>query len=111
MKSLQDQLSHLVYSTDQGRIKPEPEAEIIPEADGFIRIGRETKGRKGKGVTILSGFGLGQDELKDVAKQLKKRCGVGGSVKAYTVEIQGDQRDILQIWLTEQGYKVKRVGG
>lgn len=111
MKSLQDQLANLVYSTDGGRIDPEPQAEEIPESDGFVRMRRETKGRKGKGVTTLSGFGLAQEELKDLAKLMKKRCGVGGSVKEYVIEIQGDQRDTLQAWLTEQGYKVKRIGG
>lgn len=111
MSSLQDQLSNLVYSTERGRIDPESIAEDIPETDGFVRMRRETKGRKGKGVTTLTGFGLSQEELKPISKQMKKLCGVGGSIKEYVIEIQGDQRDTLQAWLIEQGYKVKRVGG
>lgn len=111
MASLQDQLNQLVYSTDQGRINPEPEAEEIPESDGCIRLRRETKGRKGKGVTVLTGFGVPQDELKAIAKTLKKYCGVGGSVKDYTIEIQGDQRPALEKWLAEHGYRSKRNGG
>lgn len=111
MASLQDQLSQLVYSTDQGRIDPEPEQEQIPESDGVIRIRRETKGRKGKGVTVLSGFGVSVDELKVIAKTLKKFCGVGGSVKEHTIEIQGDQRDTIEKWLANNQYRSKRTGG
>ena len=111
MASLQDQLSQLVYSTDQGRIQAEPEPEAIPEGDGVIRIRRETKGRKGKGVTVLSGFGVCDDKLKELAKQLKKHCGVGGSVKDYTIEIQGDQRSAVEQWLSRNGYSSKRTGG
>lgn len=111
MASLHDQLSQLVYSTDQGRIDPEPDPEEIPQGDGVIKIRRETKGRKGKGVTMLSGFGVSQDELKALAKSLKKFCGVGGSVKDYTIEIQGDKRETIEKWLKQQGYRSKRIGG
>ncbi|MFM2484217.1 SUI1 family translation initiation factor [Celerinatantimonas yamalensis] len=111
MASLHDQLSQLVYSTDRGRIEPEAESEVIPEGNGVIRIQRETKGRKGKGVTVLSGFGISQDALKQQAKILKKYCGVGGSVKDYTIEIQGDQRALIEKWLTDHQYRFKRVGG
>ncbi len=109
--SLKDQLSQLVYSTDQGRIEPEQPQEAIPESDGFIKIRRETKGRKGKGVTCLSGFGLSEPELKALSKEMKKLCGVGGSVKDYVIEIQGDQRDKLESWLNQKAYKTKRIGG
>ncbi|MEC9320179.1 MAG: stress response translation initiation inhibitor YciH, partial [Pseudomonadota bacterium] len=50
-------------------------------------------------------------ELKQVAKKLKQQCGVGGSVKDYVIELQGDQRDIIEKWLSDQGYRVKRAGG
>lgn len=109
--SMRDQLSQLVFTTEQGRIEPETEAEIVPEGDGIVRIKRETKGRKGKGVTLIEGLALPQDELKSLAKNLKKRCGVGGSVKAYTIEIQGDQREVCKAWLESQGYRVKFSGG
>ncbi|CAG9000884.1 MAG: putative protein YciH [Candidatus Celerinatantimonas neptuna] len=111
MASLQDQLSQLVYSTDKGRIDPQPEPEEIPQGDGVIKIQRETKGRKGKGVTVLSGFDVSQEELKTLAKSLKKFCGVGGSTKDYTIEIQGDKRDAIEKWLKTQGYRSKRIGG
>jgi len=109
--SIKDQLSQLVYSTDQGRIEPDQPQEAIPESDGFIKIRRETKGRKGKGVTCLSGFGLSEPELKTLSKEMKKLCGVGGSVKDYVIEIQGDQRDKLESWLKQKSYKTKRIGG
>jgi translation initiation factor 1 len=76
-----------------------------------VRVGRETKGRKGKGMTIITGVPLDEESLKNLAKQLKKKCGCGGAVKNGVIEIQGDQRDILIEELTNQGYTVKRSGG
>jgi translation initiation factor 1 len=72
---------------------------------------RETKGRKGKGVTLIAGVPLGNDELKILAKTLKQKCGSGGSVKDGVIEIQGDHRDMLEQELASLGYKVKRAGG
>ncbi|WP_113906391.1 stress response translation initiation inhibitor YciH [Aliidiomarina celeris] len=109
--SFQDQLSQLVFSTDRGKIEPEQAPEAIPDGDGIVRIRRETKGRKGKGVTLIEGLALPEKELQSLAKTLKKRCGVGGSVKNYIVEIQGDQRETCKAWLEQQGYKVKLAGG
>lgn len=109
--SFKDQLSQLVYSTEQGKITPEQVPEQIPQGDGIVRIRRETKGRKGRGVTVIEGLGISQSELKDIAKQLKKRCGVGGSNKEYTIEIQGDQREACAEWLKSKGYRVKFSGG
>ncbi|OIN01772.1 translation initiation factor Sui1 [Idiomarina sp. MD25a] len=111
MSDWKDKLSQMVYSTDHGRIDPEPDPEDIPEGDGIVRLQRETKGRKGKGVTLVKGLALPHDELKQVAKKLKQQCGVGGSVKDYVIELQGDQRDIIEKWLSDQGYRVKRAGG
>lgn len=109
--SLRDQLSQLVYSTDQGKIEPEAAPEHIPVGDGIVRIRRESKGRKGKGVTVIEGLGVPQEELKDMAKELRKRCGVGGTTKEYTIEIQGDQREACARWLENKGFKVKFSGG
>jgi translation initiation factor 1 len=72
---------------------------------------RQTKGRNGKGVTLISGLPLGGEELKNLAKVLKQKCGCGGSVKDGVVEIQGDQRDMLEQELVSLGYRVKRAGG
>lgn len=111
MSDWKNQLSQMVYSTDSGRIEPEKEPEQIPESDGIVRLRRETKGRKGKGVTIVTGLALPKDELKAFAKKLKQQCGVGGSVKDYDIELQGDQRDSIENYLKAQGYNVKRSGG
>ena len=82
-----------------------------PKGDGFIRIRRETAGRNGKGVTTLTGFELPAAELQTLAKQLKQLCGTGGTVKEWTIEIQGDQREKLKAELEKRGFKVKLAGG
>jgi translation initiation factor 1 len=76
-----------------------------------VRLGRETKGRRGKGVTIISDVPLGEAALLELAAKLKDRCGTGGTVKDHRIEIQGDQRDRLTVILEGMGYRVKRVGG
>ena len=110
----------LVYSSEQGTMcsdceKPKKacscKASKVPEGDGIVRVGRETKGRKGKGVTVVTGVLLADKELTKLAKELKKRCGSGGTVKEGVIEIQGDHRDVLVAELTKRGYKVKRSGG
>ncbi|WP_206485336.1 stress response translation initiation inhibitor YciH [Thalassotalea sp. G2M2-11] len=106
----QDQLSTLVYSTDKGKIKTETAPEVTP-SDGFAKVRRETKGRKGKGVVVISGLGLAPDELKSLASKLKKNCGTGGSVVEQTIEIQGDKRETIKAILEKEGFKVKFTGG
>ena len=110
----------LVYSTDQGRMCPQcrhPQdrcncgQEQRPLGDGVVRVSRETKGRKGKGVTLISGIPLAEKELKAYTKELKAKCGTGGTLKDGVVEIQGDQRDILLPLLMQKGWVVKRAGG
>lgn len=103
--------SRLVYSTDQGRIKPQENAPERPTGDGIVRIHRETKGRKGKGVMLVTGLDLPDAELKTVAKRLKQLCGTGGSVKDGVIEIQGDARDKIKAELEKQGHTVKIAGG
>jgi translation initiation factor 1 len=76
-----------------------------------VRVGRETKGRKGKGVTVVSGLPLTGDELQDLATRLKKRCGSGGTVHEGVIEIQGDHRDALVAELAKLGYLARRSGG
>lgn len=76
-----------------------------------MRVSRETKGRKGAGVTLITGLGLSEGALDALAKRLKTRCGVGGTVKDGVIELQGDQRDRLQPLLEAEGYRVKRAGG
>lgn len=101
----------LVYSTDTGRIKQTPKAENTVPSDGIVRIHKETKGRKGAGVSIIKGLGLEAKELKDLCSALKKKCGCGGSVKNASIEIQGDVRDKLKAELEKRGHTVKLAGG
>jgi translation initiation factor 1 len=104
--------SRLVYSTDTGRIKEDKHPpKAIPAGDGIVRIRRETSGRNGKGVTTISGIPADDRELKDIAKQLKQLCGVGGSVKDGIIEIQGDQREKIKTELEKRQYTVKLAGG
>jgi translation initiation factor 1 len=103
--------SRLVYSTETGRIKQQSEPVPQIKTDGIIRIRRETKGRKGKGVTTVSGFELDANKLKALAKQLKKTCSTGGTIKDGVIEIQGDHRDKLKQQLDKMGYQVKLAGG
>ncbi|MGO1296286.1 MAG: stress response translation initiation inhibitor YciH [Vibrio sp.] len=101
----------LVYSTDVGRIQPEPEKKTRPQGDGIVRIHRETKGRKGKGVSVIKGLDMDDAPLKLLAAELKKVCGCGGSVKDGCIEIQGDMRDKIKAHLEKKGHTVKLAGG
>lgn len=105
--------SRLVYSTETGRIKPDPKSPPAgnPDGDGVVRLHRETKGRKGKGVTLIQGLPETPEQLKTLAKELKQLCGTGGAVKAGVIEIQGDQRERLKPVLEAKGYRVKLAGG
>ena len=105
--------SRLVYSTDGGRIKTDSHAQdrVPSKGDGIVRISRETKGRKGKGVTIVNGLDLDSERLKTLAKELKQLCGTGGTVKEATIEIQGDHRTKIQSALESKGMNVKLAGG
>ncbi|MGA9535329.1 MAG: translation initiation factor Sui1 [Desulfobacterales bacterium] len=119
--------TRLVYSTETGRIcpkcqrpesgctckkkqgRPDPQPQFKP--DGTIRIRRETKGRKGKTVTTVFGFDLDDQALKSLAKNLKRHCGTGGSVKDGVIGIQGDHRDTVKGFLEGKGFKLKIAGG
>ena len=110
-----------VYSCQQGRLCPkcaQPEKlcrcksrPAAPRGDGIVRIQRETKGRKGKGVTLITGVPLEGDKLKAMAKKLKQKCGTGGTVKNGVIEIQGDHRQLLLAELQKEGWQVKLAGG
>lgn len=101
----------LVYSTDVGRIQQEPVKQERPKGDGIVRIQKQTKGRKGKGVSVITGLDIDDVQLKLLAAELKKSCGCGGSVKEGTIEIQGDVRDKIKAVLESKGYTVKLAGG
>ncbi len=110
-----------VYSCESGRLCPTCGKAVKkcscsrqitpPKADGIVRIQRETKGRKGKGVTLITGIPLAGDELKKLAKTLKQKCGTGGTIKDGVIEIQGDHRDLLLAELQTKGWTVKKAGG
>lgn len=118
----QSQRGGLVYSSEHGRMCPRcgkpvvrcacrKQGEPAAKAAGIVRVGRETKGRKGKGVTIVTGVPLAGDALDALASQLKRLCGSGGTVREGTIEIQGDHRDLLVVELAKHGWTVKRSGG
>ncbi len=103
--------SVLVYSTDVGLIKEEKASVVRPKGDGVVRIQKQTSGRKGAGVSVITGLDLSDEDLKKLAAELKKRCGCGGSVKNGIIEIQGEKRDLLKQLLEQKGFKVKLSGG
>jgi translation initiation factor 1 len=119
--------NRLVYSTAAGRLCPDC-ARPVPEcrcrrskaaqaagaasrSDGIVRVGRETRGRRGKGVTVITGVPLAGTALEALAARMKKRCGCGGTIDDGVIEIQGDHRDLLVEELGRLGYTVKRSGG
>ncbi len=120
--------SRLVYSTEMGRIclkcgkpaadctckKKKPATTNKSQSgypdDGIVRIRREVKGRKGKTATVIIGIPLDDNDLKQFAKQLKQRCGTGGSVKDGAILIQGDHRQTILDEIKKQGYNVKIAG-
>src|SRR5450631_156621 len=112
--------STLVYSSDTGMVKQakaavqnkaRPHAVQAAPADGTVRLRRETKGRGGGTVIVISGIPLAGPALKELAGALKKRCGCGGTVRDGIIEIQGDHRDTLLLELQTRGYRVKLAGG
>jgi translation initiation factor 1 len=113
--------SRIVYSTGPPSLCPNcrrPVRECVcpkgaPGAarPAQVRVGRETQGRAGKGVTVVSGLPLSPAEIEALAKQLKKRCGSGGTVRAGVIEIQGDHRDAIVAELVKLGWPAKKSGG
>ena len=113
--------ARIVYSTGIGTLCPNclrPVRECVcpkgtPGAakPAAIRVGRETKGRAGKGVTTVVGLPLGEAQLADLAAKLKKRCGSGGTVRDGVIEIQGEHRDAVLAELIKLGWPARRAGG
>lgn len=108
---MNDANSRLVYSTESGRIDEPKAVTERPKGDGIVRIQRQTSGRKGKGVCLITGIDLDDLELTKLAAELKKKCGCGGAVKEGVIEIQGDKRDLIKSLLEAKGLKVKLAGG
>ncbi|MBF0194137.1 MAG: translation initiation factor Sui1 [Magnetococcales bacterium] len=111
----------IVYSTEHGKMcnkcsKPIAKCSCKQQktnskTDGIVRVSKETKGRKGKGVTVIKGVDLDPISLAKLGKNLKIKCGSGGTVKDGTIEIQGDHIVGVLEYLIQEGFKVKRSGG
>ena len=111
----------MVYSTERGLICPKcrlptsacrcGKEEPAPPGDGIVRVRRETKGRGGKTVTTVSGVPLGAEAVRNLASDLKRRCGTGGTVKDGVIEIQGDHRETVVSELSRRGFTAKLAGG
>lgn len=101
----------LVYSTEQGgRVKQEKPKAERPQGDGVVRIMLKRLGG-GKMASVVTGIPLDEPELKELGRVLKQKCGVGGSVKDFAIEIQGDKRNVIKAELEKRGYVVKLAGG
>jgi translation initiation factor 1 len=110
--------AHFIYSTGKGSICPdcskpikecicrETKRNTVPATSGKVKIRHETAGRKNKGVTIIYGLPLNQEQLEQLAKKLKSTFGTGGAVKDYTIELQGDQRERAAVELRRLGYSI-----
>jgi translation initiation factor 1 len=113
--------TRIVYSTGVGTLCPNcrravrecvcPKGAPGAAKVGAVRVGRETKGRAGKGVTTVSGLALPLSEIEALAAQLKKRCGSGGTVRDGVIEVQGDHRDTIVAALIKLGWQAKKSGG
>jgi translation initiation factor 1 len=102
-----------VYSTTDGDLRRAPDRALRERrADGDrVKVRREVAGRRGKAVTSISGVPVDDAGLKQLAGRLKKRCGVGGSVKDGVIEIQGDHREVVVQVLEAEGYRPVLAGG
>jgi translation initiation factor 1 len=113
--------SRIVYSTGLGSLCPNCRRPVrecvcpkgVPGAAkiGSVRVGRETQGRAGKGVTTIVGLPLTAADIEALATKLKKRCGSGGTVRDGIIEIQGDHRDSIVAELIKLGWPAKKSGG
>ena len=114
--------TRMVYSTGLGTLCPNCRRAVrecvcpknapgAARGSGAVRVGRETKGRAGKGVSVITGLPLSPAELEALAGVLKKRCGSGGTVRGGAIEIQGDHRDALVAALIKLGWPAKKSGG
>ena len=121
IKKDKSNMSNLVFSSDEricrGCLRPRvtcvcksQHTTLTEQADGIVRLHRETKGRKGKGVTLVKGLILAEAELSQLAKKLKNAFGVGGSIRAGVIELQTVDRDRVKDLLEEMGHTVKLAG-
>ena len=113
--------SRLVYSTTLGRTCPQCRQAVADcrcrsgksaaVGDGNVRVGRQSKGRGGKTVTLVTGLTLDADALAALGKRLRTACGAGGTAKDGVLEVQGDHVERVMALLAAEGWAVKRTGG
>jgi translation initiation factor 1 len=113
--------ARIVYSTGIGSLCPNCRRPVrdcvcpkgVPGAanPAAVRVGREVKGRAGKGVTTVTGLPMTLSDIESLATRLKKRCGSGGTVREGVIEIQGDHRDVIVAELVKLGWAAKKSGG
>jgi translation initiation factor 1 len=105
--------SRVVWSSTDGDLRKARDPAVVERLSGGrrVEVRREVSGRKGKGVTTVSHVPLDDAALKELAGRLKKRCGVGGAVKAGVVELQGDHRDVVLELLLAEGFDAVHAGG
>lgn len=113
--------SRIVYSTGPSSLCPNcrrpvrdcvcPRGAPGAAAPSAVRVGREIKGRAGKGVTTITGLPLSPADIESLAGKLKRRCGSGGTVRGGVIEIQGDHRDLIVAELVKLGWPAKKSGG
>ena len=111
----------IIYSTGVGSLCPNCRRPVrecvcpkgVPGAakPAAVRVGREIKGRAGKGVTTVTGLPMSASDIESLATRLKKRCGSGGTVREGVIEIQGDHRDTVVAELIKLGWPAKKSGG
>lgn len=111
MSDLFEQLKNLGFSKLPDSEQTEVTEALVIDRSVPVKIQRETKGRAGKGVTVILQLPNQPALLESYAKQLRKHLSVGGAVKGATIELQGDQRKAAKVWLEQQGFKVKLAGG
>lgn len=104
-----------VWSSEDGDLRKQDEKPAIvnslPSHQQIVYLHRESKGRGGKGVTLVKGLVLSEEDLSALAKKLKQTCGSGGTVKDGVIEIQGEHREQIADTLRKLGYKIKMAGG
>jgi translation initiation factor 1 len=120
MRSMKSSNGGLVYSTESGRMCPDCrqplaactcKASAAPVGDGRVRVSYQTKGRGGKGVTLVKGLALDATALAGLGKALRTACGSGGTVKDGVIEVQGDHCERILAELDKRGHQARRAGG